>query len=298
MPVNFIDCEKEQILPMDPRIEREQNSVSGVVLCLNEECNLERSLKSLSWCDEVVVVDSGSSDNSVSVAKRCGARVVEKQRTGQFIVSEQRNWAIDHCNLKGQWVLFLDADEEIGHSCKMDILTTISCTSAADAYEMTPRFWFLGRWLKRTQGYPNWHPRLLKKGSITFEGGVWECFTKTGNIGRIKTPYEHYAFSKGIEDWLERHQRYANWEAKKICDYLETGNKNLLGTRRWLRLRRLTAQFWPLRPLLRFIQKFILQGGYTEGWQGFVFSLLMSGYDLITVIKVIEYRRQRKGLAL
>ena len=80
--------------------------------------------------------------------------------------------------------------------------------------------------------------------------------------------------------------------------YLDGGGSNALGTRRWLRLRRLAAKLWPLRPLLRFSQKYLLQGGFREGWQGLLFSLLMAGYDLITVVKVIERKRLARGLPL
>jgi hypothetical protein len=117
-------------------------------------------------------------------------------------------------------------------------------------------------------------------------------------VARIHEPYEHYAFSKGIDDWLERHRRYADWEAERICSYLASGDSRSLDTRRWLLLRQLTARLWPLRPAMRFTQKYLLQGGLMEGWQGLLFALLMAGYDLITVVKVIERQRQDQGLPL
>ena len=133
---------------------------------------------------------------------------------------------------------------------------------------------------------------------MDFEGGVWESFPAGRRVGRIAEPYEHYAFSKGIDDWLERHRRYADWEAERIVAYLDGAGDGALGTRRWLGLRRLAAQLWPLRPVLRFSQKYLLQGGFLEGWQGLLFSLLMAGYDLITAVKVIERRRRERGLPL
>jgi len=273
-------------------------SLAGVVLCLNEATNLPRCLASLAWCDELLVLDSGSSDGSPACAERHGARVLHNRQPGRFLISEQRNWALEHGGLHSDWVLFLDADEEVGPACRHAIRQAIASPGAADGFELTPRYWFLGRWLKRTQGYPNWHPRLLRRGHLRFEGGVWESFSDGERVARINEPYEHYAFSKGIDDWLERHRRYADWEAEKITAYLSGGGAAALGTRRWRRLRSLSAQLWPLRPVLRFTQKYVLQGGFLEGWQGLVFALLMAGYDLITVIKVIERRRQREGLPL
>lgn len=272
--------------------------VAGVVLCLNEATNLPRCLASLTWCDEVLVVDSGSSDGSQVRAAGLGARVLEHRQPGRFLISDQRNWALEHGGLQSAWVLFLDADEEVGASCRRAIQRAIASPGAADGFELTPRYWFLGRWLKCSQGYPNWHPRLVRRGRLQFEGGVWESFSDGGRVARIPEPYEHYAFSKGIDDWLERHRRYADWEAERICSYLASGDSRNLGTRRWLRLRQLTARLWPLRPVLRFSQKYLLQGGLLEGWQGLLFALLMAGYELITVMKVIERRRRGRGLPL
>lgn len=274
------------------------SSLAAVVLCLNEATNLPRCLGSLDWCDELLVVDSGSSDGSQACAERHGARVLQHLQEGRFLISEQRNWALEEGGLQSDWVLFLDADEEVGAACRQAIQQAIDNKENTDGFELTPRYWFLGRWLKRTQGYPNWHPRLLRRGNLQFEGGVWESFSEGGWVGRISEPYEHYAFSKGIDDWLERHRRYADWEATKISDFLSGGGAAALGTRRWRRLRSLSAKLWPLRPILRFSQKYLFQGGFLEGWQGLVFALLMAGYDLITVIKVIERRRQREGLPL
>lgn len=278
-------------------------SVAGVVLTLNEERDLSRALTSLAWCNELLVVDSGSTDLTSAVAARVGARFVVHRPAGRFLISEQRNWALDHAGLSSDWVLFLDADEEIPATTADAIQRLIVDPSAADGFELTPRYWFFGRWLRHTQGYPNWHPRLLRFDRLRFEGGVWESFcgiegAAAGPIGRIASPYEHYAFCKGMDDWLERHRRYADWEAEKIVAYLKGGGRQVLGTQRWRWLRQWAAIAWPLRPLGRFSQKYLLQGGWREGWQGFLFALLMAVYDLITVVKVIELRRLEKGLPL
>ena len=275
-----------------------KSTIAGVVLCLNEAANLDRCLSSLSWCDELLVVDSGSHDGSQERARELGAMVREHKQPGHFLITEQRNWALEHGGLTSEWVLFLDADETVGDACREAIRLAIHEPDAPDGFELTPRYWFLGRWLKHTQGYPNWHPRLVHRGRLRFEGGVWESFPADQRVGRITEPYEHYAFSKGIDDWLERHRRYADWEADKIYHYLSSRKTEDLGTRRSLRLRAVSAQLWPARPALRFVQKYILQRGFLEGWQGLAFSLLMSFYDLITALKIIEKTRISKGQQL
>ena len=269
-----------------------------MVLCLNEAANLPRCLASLAWCDELLVVDSGSHDGSQQKAKELGAQVLEHKQPGRFLITEQRNWALKHGGLRSDWVLFLDGDEAVGETCRQAIHRAIAMPDAPDGFEMTPRYWFLGRWLKRTQGYPNWHPRLLRRDRLRFEGGVWESFPAGARIGRIQAPYEHFAFSKGIDDWLERHQRYADWEADKIYRYLLSRTEEDLGTRRSILLRRFAAKAWPAKPAMRFTQKYLLQGGFLEGWQGLIFSLLMSFYDLITTIKIIEKIREANNESL
>ena len=277
-------------------------TIAAVVISLNEASNLPRCLNSLSWCEELLLIDSGSTDGSQAIAAQRRARVLEHRQPGRFSFTVQRNWALENGGLSSDWVLFLDADEEVGPACRRAIEAAIQSALRQEdgpvGFELTPRYWFLGRWLRYTQGYPNWHPRLVRRGHLSFEGSLWESFPADSRIGRIVEPYEHYAFSKGIDDWLERHRRYADWEAERIVAYLDGGGSNALGTRRWLRLRRLAAQLWPLRPLLRFSQKYLLQGGFREGWQGLLFSLLMAGYDLITVVKVIERKRLARGLPL
>ena len=275
-----------------------RSKIAGVVLTLNEEQDLARALQSLSWCDELLVLDSGSTDSTQQVAELCHARFIQHRQDPPFLITDQRNWALDHCGLSSDWVLFLDADEEVGPKLVQAIKPSIHMGSKLDAYELTPRYWFLGRWLKRTQGYPNWHPRLIRRGATCFEGGVWESFAPDSRVGRIFVPCVHYAFSKGFDDWLERHRRYSTWDAEQIVAFLTTRKSTTLATRRWRWMRLFLSQFWWLRPSLRFLQKYVLQAGFLEGWQGLLFALMMAGYDMMTVIKVIELLRRQKNLPL
>ena len=273
----------------------EEPSIAGVVLTLNEEQNLSRVLRSLSWCNELLVLDSGSTDSTEIIARNHGAKFIVHKQSGPFKITDQRNLALDCCGLESKWVLFIDADEEVSSLLSHEIQRLISRPSPTNSYELTPRYWFLGKWLRRTQGFPNWHPRLLQRNSVRFQGGVWESFSEGAIISRIHEPYEHYAFSKGLDDWIERHQRYSSWDAAEIDQYLTNSE---LTTSRKRQLRILTSYLWPIRPLLRFIQKYLLQLGCLEGWQGLLYCLLISFYDLMTVIKIIQIRRSRHCLPL
>jgi len=273
--------------------------IHAVVLTLDECANIRRCLASLRWCDRICVVDSGSSDGTPEAAAVLGAEVFTRRQEGKFLISEQRNWCLDHCGFsRGDWVLFIDADETIPDDLAPEIRKAAASDAGFDAYEMTPRYLFWGRWLKRTQGFPNWHPRLVRAGDTRFEGGVWEHFSGGGRIGKIAVPYDHHANSKGFSDWLARHERYSDWDAERVVRFLESGNASSLATSRKLRLRVAAAHLWPLRPPARFAHMYFLRGGWLEGKESLVFCLLYAFYEFMIAVKIAERLRLKKGLPL
>ena len=273
-------------------------SLTAIVLTLNEEINLAGCLQSLSWCPRLVVVDSGSSDSTQQIAHQYGADFYLHFSDGPFLITDQRNWALSQCSIDTEWVLFIDADERVSPALEKEISSLLNSNhvggfSQFDACYLAPAYIFCKKWLRHSQHYPNWHPRLLRPSQVQLIGGVWESFsTPTGRllnperVTSISEPYTHLAFSKGIDDWLVKHLRYADWDASLITHYLQS-NSNPLSTLRKTRLRTLSFRFWFLRPLLRFLHKYFFSLGFLDGWQGLVFCLLMSFYDLIVVLKVI-----------
>ena len=275
----------------------ERVTITPVVLTKNEQSNIPRCLASIPW-PGAVVVDSGSTDDTIEVARRCGAIVFVHTQDGPFNIAKQRNWAIASCNADADWFLFLDADEELTARTVEAIEKSCIRGENYDAYELTPRYLFWGRWLKRTQGYPNWHARLVRNVVAPFEGGVWEHFRSDLRVGRISEPYNHYGFSKGVSDWIERHDRYSTWDGVHIHAFLQSRDTGKLGTTRKIRLRRFAAQLWPIRPIGRFLYMYIFRMGFTEGVPGFVYSVLCMFYEFMTVVKVNEQRRISRGLPL
>lgn len=270
---------------------------TAVVLTKNEVNNLERCFASLRWCAEIVVIDSGSTDGTREKAERLGARVLVHVPPPPFKIAEQRNWALREGRITTPWVVFLDADEII----PKDLATALDGElnmSAFDAFELTPRYLFWGKWLKRTQGYPNWHPRVVRVGSAWFEGGVWEHFSPGARVGRIYTPYDHFANSKGLSDWLARHDRYSSWDSDTIVAFLDSKDDSALATTRKIGLRKLAARFWPIRPWARFAQMYFLRLGFLEGRAAFAFCMLYFFYEWMTVVKIVEKRRLKDGLAI
>jgi glycosyltransferase involved in cell wall biosynthesis len=272
-------------------------SITSIVLTRNEQANIQRCLASVPW-QPAVVVDSGSTDTTIEVAKRYGATVFVHEQKGPFNIAEQRNWAIASCNIDSEWILFLDADEELTVEAIAAIERACRSGDEYDAFELTPKFLFWGQWLKRTQGYPNWHHRLVKNVESPFEGGVWEHFRSNLRVGRISEPYNHYGFTKGVSEWIERHNRYSTWDGMRIHEFLQSGDGGDLGTIRKLRLRRIAAHLWPIRPVARFLLMYIFRMGFTEGIPGFVYCALCMFYEFMTVCKINEQRRISRGLPL
>ena len=261
---------------------------SVIILTKNEELNIENCISSISNECEVIVLDSGSTDKTELISKNLGAKFFVNRQSGSFIISDQRNWGLKNCQLKNKWVLFLDADEEMNLNLHQTIIEKIK-SNIFNAYKLTPKYLFWGKWLKLTQGYPNWHDRLLNKDEVWIEGGVWEHFNKQAKVGYIKIPYKHYANSKGFDDWLERHDRYSSWDAKNINDYLN--HKSGIGTERKVFSRKLLANIWPIRPFLRFFHMYIIRLGFMEGWRSLFFCLLYFLYEFMIVVKIIELKR-------
>ena len=263
-------------------------TITGVVLTLNEEQNLGNALSSLKWCDRTLVVDSGSTDATKQVALSHGADFITRIPDGPFLISEQRNLALDYCCNYSDWVLFLDADETISNSLSQQLIATLTSEKSFSAYFMAPRYWFMGKWLKKTQAFPNWHPRVVKTSSnVRFTGGVWETFNSTKTVGYIDHPYEHYSFSKGIDEWIIRHLRYADHEADQVISFLKEHDSSLISPRK-KHLRMLLAQHWRFRPLATLVNKLFIQGGIFEGYVAVVFVLLMCCYDLFVILKIMH----------
>ena len=274
-----------------------QISVTVVVLTKNESINIQRCIESLEDYSRVVVLDSGSNDDTKFIVENSRADFYENIQIGKFMISEQRNWALLNCHINTRWVLFLDADERVTPELNRDIRSAI-LDESLDAYLLTPKYIFWNKWLKRSFGYPKWHSRLLKADVMRFSGGVWEHFVGSSRIGKLKTPYLHYANSKGFSDWIERHNRYSSWEAEKAYNFLTTKEDSCFETQLSKRKRVWAARFWYLRPILRFLNGYVYKGGILEGIPGLVFNISYAIYEFMIVVKIVEFKFKSRGLTL
>lgn len=267
---------------------------SIIILTKNEGDIIEICIENIPQSIDCFVLDSGSTDDTKAKCLKCGIPFYEHQIT-PFLISEQRNWALENIPLKTDWVLFLDADEIVPLELHQEILSRIQDANYI-AYRLAPKYMFWGKWLKRTQGYPNWHDRLLRKDKIRFTGGVWESFDSSDfedKIAYIHIPYIHNANIKGFEAWLEKNDRYTSWDAREIFYYL-TENRTF-STKNKVTLRALSAKYWKLLPWARFFYKYIFHLGFLEGWRAFYYCILWFISDYMIVIKIIELKRKSKG---
>ena len=274
--------------------------VSVLVPIRNEAANLPRCLASIAWADEVFVVDSGSTDGSVALAESLGARVVQFAFNGTW--PKKKNWSLENLPFRHEWVFILDADEVLPAGAEAEFRAVLAA-SAADGYWINRRFMFMGRWLAHAY-YPNWNLRLFRHRLGRYEkltdadtksgdNEVHEHVIVQGKTAHLRAEMDHYAFPS-VETFVEKHNRYSNWEARVALDrYLHASGRELqsehVGARR--RVKQLAARL-PCRPLLRFLYVYVWQRAFLDGWEGYYFARLHGFYEFLSVAKTFEMKKE------
>ena len=282
------------ICPSGPQVNQTptQFPLSIIVLTYNEADNIEACLATVDWADDVIVVDSGSTDATLERAKQTRANVRIFQHPFQDF-GEQRNWALDETHPKHPWILFLDADERCNADCSAAIRAAVTSPGHQIGFYLTYRNFFLGRWLKRCTLYPSWQLRLLKLGEVRFQKeGHGQREVSTGPLGYIREPYDHYGFSKGVAHWIERHNRYSSDEVELLrrlrgepLQLLDLVRGGAIARRRCIK--RIGARMW-FRPLMRFFYVYFLRRGFLDGRAGLVYCLLRVAHDIHVDAKLAE----------
>ena len=272
---------------------------SVVILTLDEEINIQTCIESLVGVDDIHVLDSGSTDRTREIAEEMGVKVSCNPFES---FGKQRNWAIDNMPLKHDWVLHLDADERMTPELYEEIESTISQDPPEAGYYLPSKLMFMGKWLKRAGAYPTYQMRLFHSSRMRFtDYGHGQRELTDGEIGRMKSPYIHDAFSKGLDDWLAKHNRYSSGEAAQAIREREipiNWSKIFTGDRveRRRELKHLAYRA-PARALVRWWIIYLFQGGFIEGRPGRTYATLLTTYERMTGIKIrwLEHsRRQRE----
>jgi glycosyltransferase involved in cell wall biosynthesis len=270
----------------------ERFPISVMILTLNESANIEDCLAYLDWADDVIMVDSYSTDDTIERALRVrpDLRVFEHAFRD---FGDQRNWALDNTAPRNEWILFLDADERCNEACAASIRSAIRGAHDTVGFHLACRNMFLGRWIRHCTLYPSWQLRLLKAGRVRYrKEGHGQREVTQGEVGYIDQPYDHFGFQKGIADWIERHNHYSTQEIELIMrlrqERLQLGDllaRDPIVRRRCLK--RLAARIG-FRPWLRFFYIYFVRGGVLDGRAGLQFSLLRLAHEIHIEAKLAE----------
>jgi glycosyltransferase involved in cell wall biosynthesis len=267
--------------------------ISVVILTKNEEKDLPDCLASIYWCDDIHLVDSGSTDSTIEVAKSANATVYINPFKS---FGDQRNWSLDHCRFKYEWILFLDADERsTPEFYKALQIATSTIDPSISGYYCCWKMMLYGRWLRRADSFPKWQFRLLRLGKARFTDsghGQKEGFVQ-GKLEYLTEPYLHFAFNKGWSHWLARHNHYSDLEAQARyaveIDWKGIFSKD--GSLRNKSLKPLVSRI-PAWPLIRFITMYFLKFGFLEGTPGLIYCINIAYYEFLIQIKIMEIKTQ------
>ncbi len=272
--------------------------ISIVILSHNESINMGRCLASVAWSDDVLVVDSGSTDGTIEQAERLGARVMRRPFDN---FADQRNFALDEGRLKHEWVLHLDADEVVTPELAREVQEIAARGQGRPGYRVPSRLMMMGRWLKHSGMYPSYQVRFGSRERLRFHmvGHGQRELLDPGEIGTMKGDLIHYNFSKGISDWLGKHARYARDEAASALRGGETYRwRDLLRTTDRVERRRLLkglSHGIPMRPLARFVYIYLVRMGFLDGRPGLRYAMLIAIYQWAIDMNMIEQRQRGSG---
>jgi glycosyltransferase involved in cell wall biosynthesis len=267
-------------------------------LTLEEEVNIGSCLDSVAWSDDVVVLDSLSTDRTVEIARSRGARVIERPFDSY---AGQRNFGLRDIQYRNPWVLMLDADERVPDDLRDEMLAAVSSAdSSVSLWRMRRKDHLLGRWIRGSSGYPTWFGRLARVGKVWVERPINEEYHTDGDVRQLRAHLHHFPFNKGMSAWVAKHDRYSTLEAGLRLERVtihwrlrDLVNGDPIVRRRALKQ---LAYSLPGRPLIVFLGLYFLRGGVLEGRAGLTFSLLRAWYEYMIDCKCIELKRRHQGL--
>lgn len=242
--------------------------ISAILLAKNEEEKIEKAVKSLSFCDEVLVIDDESTDKTKEYAQGAGATVFTHSKQNEF--AGQRNWAMEKAH--NEWVLFVDADEVVSDELKIE-LKNIDVPKHITALAIPRRDYFWGQEMKygetrkaRTSGIV----RLVKKGSGVWTGAVHETFISSGSVGKLNGFLNHYSHNS-LSEFIADINVYSTIRANELAT---SGKKGSVVELLFL-------------PFGKFIYTYFILGGFLDGAAGFVYSFVMSFHSFLVRAKLI-----------
>lgn len=245
-------------------------SLSVIIIALNQEANIGDCLASVRFADEIVVVDTGSTDRTVELARASGARVVVTAWQG---FAGTKNFALDQA--RGDWVFSLDTDERVAAALKTEILAVVQADGPLNGYRVPRKNYFGGRWIRHLGWYPDYTLRLWRRLRGRFrDREVHEEVEVEGKAGLLQTPLDHYSY-RNLEEYAARQDRYARLAAREMC---KQGRRPRPGELWW-------------RPCFTFLRLYFLKKGFLEGALGLALARQGSRYNFLKYHYLQELNR-------
>ena len=263
--------------------------ISVLILTKNEQQDLPDCLKSVEWCDDIHVLDSESTDETIKLAENAGANVTVRPFDGY---ASQRNFGLK-LPFKNDWVLILDADERITQELATEMLVFVKtgALNVAGARMRRRDIWW-GHWLKHAQISPL-YVRLVRVGRAHYEREINEVLVVDGDIVDLAMPFDHYPFSKGLDHWISKHNVYSRMEADLIVKgalIKPNWRVALFGDDFSERRIHQKAIFYglPARPIIKFFYMLIARRAFLDGLPGIRYAVLQAIYEYFIVLKTKE----------
>ena len=239
--------------------------LSVTVITLNEAANIEACLASVAWADEVLVVDSGSTDGTPDLARAKGARVIERGWPGY---AEQKNFAAKEST--HDWILSVDADERVTPALRAEIQQRLSADPSDAGFRMPRVTWHLGRWIRTTDWYPDYQLRLYHRARASWPPRrVHESVTATGPVGQLTGELQHYAY-RDLSHHFQTMDRYTTLAAEEMR---ASG-------------RRASVFDLTIHPYAAFVRNYLLRRGCLDGTAGFIISTMNAYYVFLKFAKL------------
>lgn len=258
---------------------RGRETVSAVVMTMNSEAIVEGTLLSVKdWVDEIVVLDGVSSDRTVEICKKHGAKVFQN-KWDRRAFSTERNLGTSHATM--DWCLHIDPDERATPAFRDAVLKILAKGTPHAAFEFRKKNFFMGKWMKRG-GWYHYSLHFFRRGKGRYEGVIHESLKVDGTIGRIEAPVEHYPFTS-FSQFVQRHNWYSQLEARE--ELQERGRLSEGELQYELRT----------KPIKRFWKFFLKKRAFLDGAHGFIFSVLYAWVHFINWAKYWELREKEKA---
>jgi glycosyltransferase involved in cell wall biosynthesis len=234
--------------------------VSVFIIALNQEANIGPCLESAGFADEIVVVDTGSRDRTVELARAYTDRVLESPWLG---FAGTKNFALEQTRM--EWVFSLDTDERVPPGLREEVRAVVQADGPASGYRAPRKNYFCGRWIKHLGWYPDYTLRLFRRGQGRFrDREVHEEVEVAGPVSNLKTPLDHYSYNS-VSEYVIRMDRYARLAAREMA---KNGRRPYPGELLW-------------RPFFTFVNLYFIKRGVLEGSTGLTLSALGSMYNFL-----------------